>query len=66
MNRELPPYASSYRDRHGGCACASARRAADAYPKAPPGTEEFWEEYLAWKNAARQGGAGEGDPRHLR
>jgi site-specific recombinase XerD len=53
MNRELPPYASSYRDRHGKMRVRLRRTGfPTCYPKAPPGTEEFWEEYLAWKNGA--------------
>lgn len=52
MNRELPPYASSYTDRHGRTRIRLRRTGSPtAYPKAAPGTEDFWEEYLAWKNA---------------
>lgn len=52
MNRELPPYASSYRDRHNKERIRFRKTGLPtAYPKAPPGSEDFWEEYLAWKNA---------------
>lgn len=52
MNRELPPFASSYKDRHGKQRVRLRMTGRPtAYPKAAPGTEEFWEEYLAWKNA---------------
>lgn len=52
MNRELPPYASSYRDRHGKERVRFRKTGLPtAFPKAAPGTEDFWEEYLAWKNA---------------
>jgi integrase len=52
MNRELPPYASSYQDRHGRTRVRLRKTGLPtAYPKAPPGSEEFWEEYLAWNNA---------------
>lgn len=54
MNRELPPYASSYQDRHGRVRVRFRKTGLPAhYPKAAPGTEEFWEDYLAWK----EGGA---------
>jgi integrase len=51
MNRQLPPFASSYKDRHGRTRVRLRMKGrATAYPKSPPGSEEFWEEYLAWKN----------------
>jgi hypothetical protein len=51
MNRELPPYASSYRDRHGKLRVRFRKTGLPThFPKAAPGTEEFWEDYLAWKN----------------
>jgi integrase len=51
MNRELPPFASSYRDRHGGTRVRFRMKGRPTlYPKAKPGTEDFWEEYLAWKD----------------
>jgi integrase len=54
MNRELPPYASSYKDRHGKTRVRFRMTGRPtAYPKAAPGTEDFWEEYLAWKNAPK-------------
>lgn len=52
MNRELPPYASSYRDRHGRVRVRFRKTGLPThYPKATPGSEEFWEDYLAWKEA---------------
>jgi integrase len=52
MNRELPPYASSYKDRHGRTRIRFRKTGLPThYPKAAPGSEEFWEDYLAWKNA---------------
>lgn len=52
MNRELPPYASSYKDRHGKQRVRFRKTGLPtAFPKAPPGSDEFWEEYLAWKEA---------------
>jgi integrase len=52
MNRELPPFASSYKDRHGRTRVRFRKTGSPtAYPKAAPGSEEFWEEYLAWNNA---------------
>lgn len=58
MNRDLPPYASSYKDRHGKQRVRLRKTGLPtAYPKAAPGTEDFWEEYLAWKNAKPLPGA---------
>jgi integrase len=56
MNRELPPYASSFKDRHG-VARVRFRKGGlpTVYPKGTPGSEEFWEEYLAWKDAKLTG-----------
>jgi integrase len=52
MNRELPPYASSYKDRHGRTRVRFRKTGRPThYPKAAPGSEEFWEDYLAWNNA---------------
>lgn len=52
MNRELPPFASSYKDRHGRTRVRFRMTGKEtAYPKAAPGSEDFWEEYLAWKAA---------------
>lgn len=52
MNRELPPFASSYKDRHGRTRVRLRKTGLPtAYPKASPGSEDFWQEYLAWKNA---------------
>jgi integrase len=57
MNRELPPYASSYKDRHGRERVRFRRTGYPThYPKAAPGTEEFWEDYLAWKATRVQPG----------
>jgi integrase len=50
VNRTLPPYASDFRDRHGRVRVRFRRKGlATLYPKATPGTDEFWQEYLAWK-----------------
>lgn len=50
MNRELPPFASSYTDRHGTTRVRFRKTGLPThYPKAKPGTDEFWEDYLAWK-----------------
>lgn len=63
MNRELPPYASSYRDRHNKERVRFRKTGLPtAYPKAVPGTEDFWEEYLAWKNAKPSPGAERATP----
>lgn len=52
MNRELPPYASSYTDRHGRTRVRFRKTGLPThYPKAAPGTEDFWEDYLAWKES---------------
>jgi len=51
MNRTLPPYASEFRDRHGRMRVRfRGKGLATLYPKALPGTDDFWKEYLAWKN----------------
>lgn len=51
MNRELPPYASEFRDRHGRMRVRFRKAGlAPLYPKSPPGTDEFMAEYLAWKH----------------
>lgn len=51
MNRELPPYASEFRDRHGRMRVRFRKTGlATLYPKTPPGTDEFMAEYLAWKH----------------
>lgn len=60
MNRELPPFASSYRDRHGRERVRFRKTGLPTlYPKAMPGSEAFWEEYLAWKNSRATVRAGE-------
>lgn len=52
MNRELPPFASSYKDRHGKKRVRFRKTGLPtAYPKDPPGSEGFWQEYLEWKNS---------------
>lgn len=52
MNRELPPFASSFRDRHGRERVRFRMKGRPTrYAKALPGSDDFWEEYLAWKNA---------------
>jgi integrase len=57
MNRELPPYASSYKDRHGKERVRFRKTGLPThYPKAAPGTEEFWEDYLSWKASKVQPG----------
>lgn len=51
MNRELPPYASSYKDRHGTVRVRFRKTGHPThYPKAKPGTDEFWEDYLSWRD----------------
>jgi integrase len=58
MNRELPPYASSYKDRHGRERVRFRKAGLPThYPKAAPGTEDFWEDYLSWKNSKPTVGA---------
>lgn len=50
MNRELPPFASSFKDRHGRERVRFRMKGRPTvYPKAVPGTDDFWKEYLAWK-----------------
>jgi integrase len=50
VNRTLPPYASDFRDRHGRVWVRFRKKGlATLYPKAEPGTDDFWQEYLAWK-----------------
>lgn len=50
MNRELPPFASSFRDRHGKERVRFRRKGfPTVYPKAVAGSDDFWKEYLAWK-----------------
>lgn len=50
MNRELPPYASSFKDRHGRERVRFRRTGfPTVYPTAVAGTDDFWKEYLAWK-----------------
>jgi integrase len=52
MNRELPPYASSFKDRHGSSRVRFRKTGLPTlYPKARPGTDAFWQEYLAWKES---------------
>lgn len=55
MNRELPPYASSFKDRHG-CVRVRFRMTGlpTLYPKGVPGGDDFWQEYLAWKASQPQ------------
>lgn len=63
MNRELPPYASSYKDRHGRSRVRFRKTGLPThYPKAAPGTDEFWEDYLAWKDAKPSTGAERATP----
>ena len=50
MNRELPPFASSFKDRHGKQRVRFRMKGLPTvYPKADPGPDDFWQEYLAWK-----------------
>jgi integrase len=50
LNRELPPYASDFRDRHGRVRVRFRKKGLPTtYPSAAPGTDDFWQEYLAWK-----------------
>lgn len=54
MNRELPPYASEFPDRHGKRRVRFRRKGLPTlYAKAAPGTDAFWQEYLTWKNGQR-------------
>lgn len=63
MNRELPPYASSYKDRHGRVRVRFRKTGLPThYPKAAPGTEEFWENYLAWKETKAKPGEDRATP----
>lgn len=51
MNRTLPPYASEFRDVRGKMRVRFRRKGLPThYPKAMPGSDAFWQEYLAWKN----------------
>jgi integrase len=53
MNRELPPYASSYRDRHGRERVRFRKTGLPtAYPKSELGTDDFMAEYLEWKHSS--------------
>jgi integrase len=53
MNRELPPYASSFADRFGRMHIRFRRTGYPTlYAKAEPGTDEFMDEYLSWKHSA--------------
>ncbi len=55
MNRELPPFASSFADRHGRARIRFRKKGLPTlYPKAEPGTDEFMAEYLAWKHGKPQ------------
>lgn len=52
MNRELPPFASSYRDRHKKLRVRFRKTGLPtAYPKSEPGTDDFMAEYLEWKHS---------------
>lgn len=63
MNRELPPFASSYEDRHGKVRVRFRMKGRPPHSaKARPGTEDFWEEYLAWKNEPINAGEGRAAP----
>lgn len=63
MNRELPPFASSYKDRHGKVRVRFRKTGLPThYPKAAPGSEEFWEDYLAWKGSKVRPGADRATP----
>lgn len=55
VNRELPPYASSFKDRHGVVRVRLRKKGLPTlYPKSVPGTDDFWQEYLAWKSQKPQ------------
>src|SRR6476620_3403670 len=55
MNRELPPYASSFKDRHGVERVRFRRTGLPTvYPKGVPGGDDFWQEYLTWKASRPQ------------
>lgn len=50
VNRELPPFASAFSDRHGKRRVRFRRKGLPtAYAEHRPGTDDFWQEYLAWK-----------------
>lgn len=52
MNRELPPFASSFKDRHGRERIRFRKTGlATLYPKSEPGTDDFMTEYLSWKHS---------------
>jgi integrase len=51
MNRRLPPYASEFRDRHGKVRIRFRMKDRPTrYAQAVPGSDEFWKEYLAWRD----------------
>lgn len=59
MNRELPPYASSFKDRHGGVHIRFRKTGLPtAYAAEQPGTDEFMAEYMQWKAGKLNVGAG--------
>lgn len=52
INRDLPPYATAFKDRHGKRRIRFRRKGyPSVYAAHKPGTDEFWQEYLAWKEA---------------
>lgn len=60
MNRTLPPYASSFLDRHGRERVRFRRKGLPTvYPRGVVGTDDFWQEYLTWKEAKPQAIGGE-------
>lgn len=53
MNKSLPEFVTAYRDRHGKLRYRFRRTGQKSvYLRNDPGTDEFWQEYLAAKNAA--------------
>jgi integrase len=51
MNRQLPPWVSEYRDHNGHMRLRFRRRGSPVhYFKNMPGTDEFWQEYMACKD----------------
>jgi integrase len=55
MNRELPPYASDFKDRHGRTRIRFRRKGLPTlYVREEPGSDEFWRQYLAWKESQPQ------------
>ena len=55
LTKNLPDYVSAFRDRHGRLRYRYRRKGQKSvYFQNEPGTDEFWQEYLALKNATPQ------------